>query len=79
MTNRKFYVHTYTFVLLSEDPTAGTSLEEALDLAMNGPCSGDVTSEVHEEVDGVTMAVLLAGQRSAPAFFGLTHEGEDVD
>ncbi len=78
MSSRKFYKTTYVVEVLSEEP-----IPDALDLkdvmveAETGSYSADVKSQETVEVDGPEMAKLLTGQRSEPAFFGLSADGED--
>jgi hypothetical protein len=80
MTERKFYKTTYTVVILHEEPMPeDMDLKAALEEAETGMYSGDVISEETVEVDGQMMARLLIEQRSSPAIFLLTRDGEDVD
>jgi hypothetical protein len=78
MTSRTFYKTTFVVEILSEKPLPESmDLKDALEEAENGGYSGDVKSQVEVQVNGQDMAKLLIGQRSDPAFFQLTDDGED--
>ena len=77
---RKFYKTVITTVVLSEEPLEGLSTLDALLAGQTGDYSvrSDRTKD-SEEVDGATMAKLLIEQESAPDFFNLDEEGNDLD
>ena len=78
MTSRTFYKTTFVGEILSENPLPDSmDLKDALEEAENGSYSGDVKSQDSVQVNGKDMAKLLTDQRSDPAFFKLTENGED--
>jgi len=83
-SERKFHRYVFVLEVLSEEPLeealeqADDDLELITELITEGPCSGNLTLQTHEEVDGPTMAKLLEGQASDPGFFDLTSDGEDT-
>lgn len=79
MTNRKFYKTVITVEVLSEDPYQFENLSELAYDVDEGDCSGKTTIEKTEEVDGATMALLLAAQGSDSEFFRIDDEGNDID
>lgn len=80
MTERKFYRQVVTVEILSEELKDFDNDLEAIAAAItDGDCSGVVSVEVSDEVDGLAMARLLAAQGSDPGFFMLDEEGNDVE
>lgn len=78
MTERKFYKTTYVVEILHEEPIPDDwDLKDIMQEASTGSYSADVKSKRTDEVDGVMMAHLLSEQRSDPAFFNLTDEGDN--
>lgn len=79
-SSRTFHRTVYQVEVLSEEPLdPDLSLEDIAYAITEGHCSGDYQCTVAEEVDGPAMAALLRKQRSDTEFFGLTHDGRDVD
>lgn len=77
---RTFYRSVLTVEVLSEDPLPeGINLGTVAVEIVSGDCSGKVTEDLNQEVDGPTMAKLLKAQGSDPAFFHLNDDGEDED
>ena|SRR3990167_9921703 len=76
---RKFYRTLIAVEVLSEAPFTSIDLEVIHEAITTGDCSGVVSVEDSEEVDGVKMAELLRAQGSDPDFFQLTDEGEDLE
>jgi len=77
----RFYRTVLKIEVLSEEPLAhGDMSLSDIDYAITeGHCSGVVTLDTEEEVDGPTMARLLIAQGSDPGFFGLTESGEESE
>lgn len=79
-SKRKFFKQIIQVEVLSEDvPLEWDNLADVHDAITTGTCSGKVTEQSKETVDGPTMAKLLEAQASDPAFFNLTENGEDAD
>ena len=77
-SKRKFYRHTVTIEILSEESEVPVDAYGAV----GGPDSHvicDVKSEQVEEIDGPTMAKAATEARSDPEFFELDDEGNDLD
>jgi len=74
---KKFYRRVVKIEMLSDDP-----FPDELDLAeidagiTDGPWSGQLWTEIDEEVAPRRMARLLIRQRSDPGFLGLSDDGK---
>jgi hypothetical protein len=79
-SKRKFYRHVYHIEVLSEEELPPQmNLADIAYAITGGSCSGEVSGGDPETMDGLTAAKALQAQRSDPAFFGLTPEGDDVE
>lgn len=78
MTNRKFYKHTITIEIVSENDAVPHDLADIAYAISDGGDSGtwDVTST--KKLNGKQAAEELMAQGSDPEFFGLDREGNDV-
>jgi hypothetical protein len=76
---RKFYRTIIKVEVLSETPYEYDDLDDVCYDIMDGDCSGMVTLESSEEVDGPTMAKLLKKQFTEPEFFNLDENGNDTE
>ena len=80
ISTRTFYRTIITVEVLSEDPLPPEmDLEDVALEIHSGDYSGDVKFGPAEPVDGPEMARLLKAQGSAPEFFQLNEDGEDVE
>jgi hypothetical protein len=77
MTKRKFHKSTLTVVVLSENPLEYDDLGDVAYLISEGDCSGQITNEKHEVLNGKQMAQALIKQGSGPEFFGINEKGEE--
>lgn len=79
MSDREFYRTTYKIVVLSEHPVKDfLSLESIAYEITEGDCSGQLTTESAETLDGPSMATALINQGSEPEFFQLDDTGDDL-
>jgi hypothetical protein len=79
-SKRKFYRQHIIIELLSEDsPFEWNDLSDITYAMTEGHCSGKLTEEKHEILDGPTMAKALKEQYSDPSFFNLSDKGEDLN
>lgn len=76
-STRKFYKTVIRVVVLSEEPYHPGSLYNVHYDITDGGCSGEFEVIESAEVDGPTMADLLADQENSPSYFGLTYNGDD--
>jgi len=75
---RKFYKTTIKVEVLSELPLpSNPNLAGIAYAIIDGDCSGTVTTESVEELDGPAAAKALMEQGSDPSFFMLTENGEN--
>lgn len=74
-----FYRTVIKIEVLSEAPYEFIDLENLIEDIADGPCSGSVSVETTETVDGPTMAQLLMAQGSDPGFFMLDESGNSID
>jgi len=81
MSKRKFFKQKVTIEILSEDKplSEDVSLEGIYYAITDGDCSGIVTHEAPEELNGEQAAKALMEQKSDPSFFRLTEDGEDAE
>lgn len=80
MTERKFYRTIVKVEVLSEAPIDSDLLEylpSLHSLISTCDCSGQVSAEDPQELNGKEAADALISQASEPGFFRLTEEGED--
>lgn len=76
---RKFYKNTFVVTVLSEDEPYTFNDFETLDYDVSeGHFSGAVDEVVSTQLNGKECAEALANQGSAPEFFRLSENGEDL-
>jgi len=78
MTKRKFYKTIFRIEVLCEDERGFDDLDEICYAVTEGDCSGMLTTETKEVLNGKEMAKELKKQGSDPSFFMLTNKGEDI-
>jgi hypothetical protein len=79
MSERNFYRTVFRIEVLSEEPYEYNGLEQlGVDIS-TGDCSGKVTEEINEKINGETAARLLLEQGSEPSFFQLDDDGKDIE
>lgn len=79
-SNRKFYKTTYIFEILSEEPIPqDLEFMDVLHKATWENYSGDLISEVVEELDAIQVCRALEAQRSSTEFFSLDTDGNDIE
>jgi hypothetical protein len=79
-SKRSFYKTTYVVEVLSEEPIPDQlTLGQVIAEAEEGGYSSQVTSTTTAVLDGPAAAQELLAQRSEPAFFRLTGDGDDLD
>ena len=79
MTDRTFHRTIIQVEVLSEAPIGPVDLETLHHMITEGDCSGKLTTLLEEELDGKQAAEALLNQASAPSFFNLTEDGDDLD
>jgi hypothetical protein len=78
MNTRKFHKTIISVEVLSEAPFDPCNLSDVHYAITDGDCSGRWKVVGKEELDGRTAAIELMRQGSAPEFFGLDDDGEDL-
>jgi hypothetical protein len=80
ISTRTFYRTIVTVEVLSEEPLPPEiDLDDLAMEIMDGDYSGKVEWGRPEAIDGPTAARLLRAQGSAPEFFQLNDDGEDIE
>ena len=79
MTDRTFHRTGVQVEVLSESPLGPVAWDTLHHMITEGDCSGKLTTLLEEELDGKQAAEALLNQASAPSFFRLTNDGDDVD
>jgi len=80
MTARKFYQTIIAIEVLSEEPIpAGTDLPDIVQESIDGEYSLRILKYYERPLNGKQVAKALLKQASAPSFFQLTEEGEELE
>ena len=75
MGDRTFYKTTFTFVVLSEEPTTDLTVSDMISACDSGPMVGDTEEFEMTPLTGKEMADALYKARSEPEFFDLDDDG----
>ena len=79
MTDRTFHRTIIQVEVLSESPLGPVDLETLHHMITEGDCSGKLSTVQEEKLSEKQAASALLNQASAPSFFNLTEDGDDID